>query len=106
MLMATAKLNEAIRQKEEIARSRDKLRAEISRLNDIVAGVRHEIASIRHQMQDLLTDLLRANKQLDEKDLQVQKIAREKREQSLELNDAYKKIDGIEGEHAKEKITH
>lgn len=104
MLMATAKLNEAIRQKEEIARSRDKLRAEISRLNDIVAGVRHEIASIRHQMQDLLTDLLRANKQLDEKDLQVQKIAREKREQSLELNDAYKKIDGIEGEHAKEKL--
>ncbi|KMZ06230.1 cilia- and flagella-associated protein 58 [Drosophila simulans] len=96
MLMATAKLNEAIRQKEEIGRSRDKLRAEITRLNDIVAGVRHEIASIRHQMQDLVTDLLRANKQLDEKDLQVQKIAREKREQSLELNDAYKKIDGIE----------
>ncbi|EDW98540.1 cilia- and flagella-associated protein 58 [Drosophila yakuba] len=96
IMMATVKLDEAIRQKEEIHRSREKLRVEITRLNDIVAGVRHEIASIRHQMQDLLTDLLRAHKQLDEKDLQVQKIAREKREQSMELNDAYKKIDGIE----------
>ncbi|XP_039490568.1 cilia- and flagella-associated protein 58 isoform X2 [Drosophila santomea] len=96
IMMATVKLDEAIRQREEIHRSREKLRVEITRLNDIVAGVRHEIASIRHQMQDLLTDLLRAHKQLDEKDLQVQKIAREKREQSLELNDAYKKIDGIE----------
>jgi len=48
-------------------------------------------------MQDLQNDLHRANKQLDEKDVQVQKIAREKKELSVELNDAYKKIDGIEG---------
>ncbi|XP_017007320.3 cilia- and flagella-associated protein 58 [Drosophila takahashii] len=96
ILMTSAKLDEVIRQKEEMGRYRDKLRIEITRLNDTVAGVRHEIAIVRHQMQDLQNDLHRANKQLDEKDLQVQKIAREKREQSLELNDAYKKIDGIE----------
>ncbi|XP_037712563.1 cilia- and flagella-associated protein 58 [Drosophila subpulchrella] len=96
IMVATAKLDEAIRQKDEIGRSRDKLRVEISRLNDTVAGVRHEIATIRHQMQDLQNDLHRANKQLDDKDVQVQKIAREKKELSVELNDAYKKIDGIE----------
>uniref|UniRef100_A0A6P4FK79 Cilia- and flagella-associated protein 58 isoform X1 n=2 Tax=Drosophila rhopaloa TaxID=1041015 RepID=A0A6P4FK79_DRORH len=96
IIIATAKLDEAYHQKDEMARTRDKLRIEITRLNDIVAGVRHEIAIIRHQMQDLQNDLHRANKQLDEKDLQVQKIAREKREQTLELNEAYKKIDGIE----------
>jgi len=96
-MVATAKLDEAIRQKEEIGRTRDKLRVEITRLNDTVAGVRHEIATIRHQMQDLQNDLHRANKQLDEKDVHVQKIAREKKELSVELNDAYKKIDGIEG---------
>ncbi|KAH8363356.1 hypothetical protein KR084_008893, partial [Drosophila pseudotakahashii] len=96
IIMTAAKLDEVIRQKEEMGRYREKLRIEITRLNDTVAGVRHEIAIVRHQMQDLQNDLHRANKQLDEKDQQVQKIAREKREQSLELNDAYKKIDNIE----------
>ncbi|XP_017039052.1 cilia- and flagella-associated protein 58 [Drosophila ficusphila] len=94
--VATVKLDEALHQKEEITRSRDKLRMEITRLNDVVSGVRHEIATIRHQVQDLQDDLQRANKSLDEKDLRVQKISREKKEQSVELNDAYKKIDGLE----------
>ncbi|XP_017082885.2 cilia- and flagella-associated protein 58 [Drosophila eugracilis] len=96
ILVATSKLDEATRQKEEIAKARDKLRIEITRLNDIVAGVRHEIAVTRNQMQDLQEELHRANKQLDEKDVQVFKIQREKREQSMELNELYKKIDGIE----------
>ncbi|XP_052839097.1 cilia- and flagella-associated protein 58 [Drosophila gunungcola] len=97
IMVVTGKLDEAIQEKDDMARARDKLRIEITRLNDIVSGVRHEIAVVRHQMQDLQNDVNRANAQLDEKDLQVQKIAREKREQTLELNDAYKKIDGIEG---------
>lgn len=95
-MVLTAQLDEAVSQKDEMARTRDKLRIEITRLNDTVAVVRHEIAGVRHQVQDLQTALLRANKLLDERDLQVQKIAREKRDVLMELNDAYKKIDGLE----------
>ncbi|XP_017131319.1 cilia- and flagella-associated protein 58 [Drosophila elegans] len=96
IMVITGKLDEAIQERDDMTRARDKLRIENTRLNDIASGVRHEIAVVRHQMQDLQSNVNRANTQLDERDLQVQKIVREKREQTLELNDAYKKIDGIE----------
>ncbi|EDW24009.1 GL23611 [Drosophila persimilis] len=91
-----AKLDEITQQKDDINRARGKLQLEIGRINDVVAGLRHGMASIRSQLQDVNVDLLRANKKLDEKELTVQRITREKRELAVEINEAHKKIESIE----------
>lgn len=82
-----------------MVRTREKLRMEITRLNDMVAGIKHEMSVLRHQMQDTQGDLHRANKQLDDKEAQVIKAQREKREVVADMNEAFKKIDSLEGEH-------
>ncbi|XP_017100930.2 cilia- and flagella-associated protein 58 [Drosophila bipectinata] len=94
--MANSKLDDALHQRDDMVRTREKLRMEITRLNDMVAGVKHEMAVLRHQMQDVQEDLHRANKQLDDKELQVMKAQREKREVAAELNETLKRIDGLE----------
>ncbi|KAH8306422.1 hypothetical protein KR018_010917, partial [Drosophila ironensis] len=94
--MAHSRLEEALNQRDDMARIREKLRMEIVRLNDVVNVVKHEIAVVRRQMLDMQDSLYRANKKLDDKDLLVQKVQREKRELSNEVNEAFKKIEGLE----------
>lgn len=96
IVIANSKLDDAIHQRDDMVRTREKLRMEITRLNDMVAGIKHEMSVLRHQMQDVQEDLHRANKQLDDKEAQVIKAQREKREVVAELNEAFKKIDGLE----------
>ncbi|KAH8284181.1 hypothetical protein KR054_011688, partial [Drosophila jambulina] len=90
--LLSANLDEVTNQKEEVIRARDKLRIEITRLNDTVAVVRHEIYGVRNQKESVLVQLAQARKLLDTKNLQVQKIAREKQELFGDLNEAEKKI--------------
>ncbi|XP_022229509.1 cilia- and flagella-associated protein 58 isoform X2 [Drosophila obscura] len=94
--MTMAKLDEVTHQKDDISRARGKLQLEIVRINDVAAGLRHGMVTLRAQIQDVNLDLSRVNKKLDEKELAVQRMAREKRELVVELNDAHKKIENIE----------
>ncbi|KAH8355938.1 hypothetical protein KR200_003293, partial [Drosophila serrata] len=94
--LLSANLDEVTIQKDEMARTRDKLRVEITRLNDTVAFVRHEIYGVRNQKDAVQIELAQARKLLDAKNLEVQKIARERQELFVELNDAEKKIGGLE----------
>ncbi|KAH8258198.1 hypothetical protein KR038_007651 [Drosophila bunnanda] len=94
-LLAT-NLEEMTNQKDEMARTLEKLRIEIARLTDTVAFVRHETYDVRNQKEAVQIELVQARKLLDMKSLEVQKIAREKHELFVELNDAEKRIGGLD----------
>ncbi|KAH8338477.1 hypothetical protein KR059_006394, partial [Drosophila kikkawai] len=91
-----ASLEEVTSQKDDMTRTRDKLRLEITRLNDTLALARHEIHVVRNQKESLQMELAQVRKLMDAKNQQVQKIAHEKQDLFVELNDAEKKIGGLE----------
>ncbi|XP_068157411.1 cilia- and flagella-associated protein 58 [Drosophila tropicalis] len=96
LMVANNNVEEATRQKEEMKISREKVRRDVTRLNDIVAGLRHNMAILRNQMQNVQVDLIRANNSLDEKEGRLQKITREKLELVQEAQELNKRIETLE----------
>ncbi|KAH8232566.1 hypothetical protein KR032_009602, partial [Drosophila birchii] len=96
ILLLSANLDEVTNQNDEITKTRDKLRLEITRLHDTVAFVRHEIYGVRNQKEDVQVELVQVRKLLDLKNVEVQKIARHRQELFLELNNAEKTIGGLD----------
>ncbi|XP_034487132.1 cilia- and flagella-associated protein 58 [Drosophila innubila] len=94
--IVTAKLDEALRQKEEGERSREKLRVEITNLNDNVSSIRYELVVQRGRTQETQFLLDSANILLDEKDAKMHKIVKERNDLVVESNALSKTIETLE----------
>jgi len=97
--IVTAKLDEALRQKEEGERSREKLRVEITNLNDNVSSIRYELVVQRGRTQETQFLLDSANILLDEKDAKMHKLVKERNDLVVESNALSKTIETLEGQY-------
>ncbi|EDV92813.1 cilia- and flagella-associated protein 58 [Drosophila grimshawi] len=108
LLITTATLDEALHQKEEGERGRERMRCELANLNDDLAGLRHDLFVQRSRTHDVQLNLKRCHNSLDKKDQQIQKVNREKQELQAEITALLKSIESLETLVAKrtEKLTY
>ncbi|XP_051862503.1 cilia- and flagella-associated protein 58 [Drosophila albomicans] len=104
LAIAMSKLDETTKQKEEAERYKDKLRAEITTLNGVLASVRFDLITQRGRTQDTQLLLDRAHVSLDERDEQIHKLIKERNDALAEVNELNKTIERLE-EHVALKTT-
>lgn len=97
MLALTTKLNEIVHIKDEAVRVQTKLQADLKHQSDVIASLRYDLAVQRRHSQDVQIMLDRANRTLDEKDVQIHKINKEKHEVQLENSELSRSIEILEG---------
>ncbi|XP_017873373.1 PREDICTED: cilia- and flagella-associated protein 58 [Drosophila arizonae] len=96
MLALTTKLNEIVHIKDEAVRVQTKLQADLKHQSDVIASLRYDLAVQRSHSQDVQIMLDRANRTLDEKDVRIHKINKEKHDVQLENSELSRSIEILE----------
>ncbi|XP_030370786.1 cilia- and flagella-associated protein 58 [Scaptodrosophila lebanonensis] len=96
LAQSLAQLDDMTHMKDDIFKSREKLRLDYTRMSDLVASMKHDAVVQRNSMQGLQNEYDRANKKLDEKEQYIQKLNKEKHELIQESNDLNDKIETLE----------
>lgn len=94
---ANAKLNEMTLGKEAAERLQIKLNADLKHQADMNATLQHDLSIQRYRTQDARLMLDRANKGLDEKEILIHKINKEKHEIEQESGELSRTIEALEG---------
>lgn len=97
MLALTTKLNEIVHIKDEAVRVQTKLQADLKHQTDVVASLRYDLVIQRSHSQDVQLMLDRANHTLDDKEILIHKIKKEKHEAQLENSELSRSIEILEG---------